>query len=295
MFIKEERKSSSGSSGDNPRKQRSRLGLDDSSRSSTISRKLSYNTDNEDVKSSSVEIIEDTPDATYVIPRSEEPNYLKSKVEIKAEATKDNNGDSEIQQGTSKNGHKTSKNSKKVLREKVKENLERLAKKAAKEQESEVNVDLTKSQKEIQKLENLLDAAQVGHVHQFAIPYMYLLFSVTRETFWSKVTCAVKDVMVPDPFLSLPPLSTMEPVSTSQDSCKMKSLRGKTELSYWLKFISYLLLLSMFVVDFSSFQATLFSTLQQYLYNRNIFKSVSAKRVSKLWIDIPEYVAISVI
>ena len=97
---------------------------------------------------------------------------IKSKVEIKAETTKDNNGDSEIQQGTSKNGHKTSKNSKKALREKVKDNLERLAKKAAKEQESEVNVDLTKSQKEIQKLENLLDAAQVGHVHQFAISYM---------------------------------------------------------------------------------------------------------------------------
>ena len=122
---------------------------------------------------------------------------------------------------------------------------------------------------------------------------MYLFFLVTRETFWSKVTCAVKDVMVPDPVLSLPPLSTMEPVSTSQDSCFMKSLRGKTEFSYWLNFISHLLLLSMFIVDLSFFQATLFSTLQQYLYNRNIFKSVSAKRVSKLWIYIPEYVAMS--
>ena len=112
------------------------------------------------------------------------------------------------------------------------------------------------------------------------------------------MTCAVKDVMVPDPFLSLPPLSTMEPVSTSQDSCKMKSLRGKTEFTYWpncnFQLISQLLLY-MFFVDISFFQATLLSTLQQYLYNRNIFKSVSAKRVSKLWIIIPEYVAISVI
>ena len=125
---------------------------------------------------------------------------------------------------------------------------------------------------------------------------MYHFLLDTRETFWSKVTYAVMDEMVPDPVLSLPPSSTLEPVSTSQDSCFMKSLRGKTEFRHSLNALSFPILPSLFVfiVDISLFQAALSTLLHQYLFNRNIFKSVSVKRVSKLWI-IPEYVAISVI
>ena len=180
------------------------------------------------------------------------------------------------------------------LREKAKNTLERLSRKAIKDAAEIKDTkgdkeDMTRSQKDIQKLENLLDAAQVKAFMPIVIPAMYLLISDPRETFWSEVTCALMEPLpdVPDPFLSSPPSHYQELKSFSQDPwlCQ-ESLRGNDTLLTMTYPLSLSLLLFPLLIfraqaDNIYFQAVYRALYCLYLFNSNfIFKSVSVSEIN---------------
>ena len=140
-------------------------------------------------------------------------------------------------------GPSSQKANRKKLRQKAKDTLDRLARKTP-DEVLERKEDLTKSQKDIQKLENLLDAAQVGNSHSLVYALMYLPISDSGETFWSKIICArLETSVVPDPILFSSPTSCQEHRSSSQDPF-MDDLRGETHpYQLTICFFSYLLCL----------------------------------------------------
>ena len=235
-------------------------------------------------KSSSIEILGETSGVKDTRAPTPEPEtrsgYLKSKV-IKVVAK----AEPEIQ--------KTSKAIKKELREKTKQILDRLSKKAAASSEvKDEKVDLTQSQKEIQKLENLLDSTQVGYMPFFVLSVIFLFFSVTRETSRSEVTCVIKEdpSQVPVLFLSSHP-------PTELSSCKdpyssMACLIGKT--AYTNLTACYLLLLLLLFPTIKAYtELLLFQAakipVHQYLFSSNISSQLVCSRnqrvcfLTELW------------
>ena len=215
-------------------------------------------------------------DTTNEVNSEEKPIYLSSKV-IKVETSK---GEPEKQK---------SRKSKKDVREKLRNTLDRLSKKAE-AKDDQVKEDLTKSQKEIQNLESLLDSAQVGLMSCFN-SLMYLHVSDPGEAFRSKLTCDDEEskTLPPAPVLSSTPSTSVIQLSSIPNSCFMNYSDGKQEFDLTLLLMLFVPTVApflsqwmfRFIVYFYFFQAVKCDLLNKYLLHSN-FNFIYLKSVRKI-------------